>query len=155
MLIFSLNASAGNPLMRRFTISRFGLSTVPSFEFRASGTLKRTDQKPSPLPAPTFASGGDTRATVNMLKLNKQAMEQIEDQFPGVTKQIMRFENATVPICSHCGSEATAEVNVGMTGRAMAIASGTSKFTIVPSGPKPGAYWCRACFQFFDLRKSN
>jgi hypothetical protein len=85
-----------------------------------------------------------------VLKINKDALERLEGAYPGVTEQIMRFENATLPVCRHCGSEDTAEVNVGTTGRSMAIVRATSKFTFAPNGPKPGAYRCNECSKFFD-----
>jgi hypothetical protein len=92
-----------------------------------------------------------------MIKLDPEALERLESQHPGVTEQILRFEKATLPICGRCGSDDTAEVNVGIVGRSIAIASGTSKFTLIPDGPKPGRFWCRACSEFFDDQglKSN
>jgi hypothetical protein len=85
-----------------------------------------------------------------VLKLNKKALERLEGVYPGVTEQIMRFENATLPRCRHCGSEDTDEVNVGTTGRSKAIARATSKFTFVPNVPKSGGYRCNGCSKYFS-----
>lgn len=85
-----------------------------------------------------------------MLKLDEDAMQDLETQYPGICEQVMRFENARLPVCTRCGSADIAEVNVGIVGRTMAIASATSKFTLIPNGPKSGNYWCRSCNKFFD-----
>ena len=52
-----------------------------------------------------------------MLKLDEDAMQDPETQYPGVREQVMRFENARLPVCSHCGSADTAEANIGIIGR--------------------------------------
>jgi hypothetical protein len=91
----------------------------------------------------------ETRGT-DVLKINKDELERLEDMYPAITERIMRFENALLPVCRYCESKDTAEVNVGTTGRSMAIARATSKFTFVPNGPRPGVYRCNWCSRYFD-----
>ena len=37
-----------------------------------------------------------------MIKISKEELEQMESQHPGIIEQIMRFENAELPTCTHC-----------------------------------------------------
>lgn len=68
-----------------------------------------------------------------MLKIDKQQLEQLEQAYPGITKQILHFEEATFPVCDHCGSKNTAGVQVGVIGRTINIAAATDKFQLVPN----------------------
>lgn len=84
-----------------------------------------------------------------MLKVNDKTINQMEEQHPGIKEQIFGFENAELPPCPLCGSEDTADVQVGIIGRTIYIASATSKFTLIPNGPKPGSYRCNSCKKYF------
>ncbi|MEP7134304.1 MAG: hypothetical protein ABI904_05175 [Chloroflexota bacterium] len=75
----------------------------------------------------------------------------LEEQYPGITAQIRRFEEAELPSCPHCGSGATASVQVGLIGRTMCIAGSTKKFKLVMNmADKLGTYFCNECKKFFD-----
>jgi hypothetical protein len=39
---------------------------------------------------------------------------------------------------------------MGIIGRAISIAAATTKFKLIPNGPKPGKYFCYICDKFFD-----
>lgn len=85
-----------------------------------------------------------------MLKINKETLDHIEKQYPGIGKTKLYFETATLPVCSRCGSEDTAEVGGGLVGRSINIAAATTKFKLVPNSPKPGKYFCNTCNEFFN-----
>ena len=86
-----------------------------------------------------------------MLKVDQETLDEMEQQHHGIIKTIMFFENAELPVCSHCGSSNTADVQVGIIGRTIYIASATSKFKLVPNVPdKKGKYFCNECGKFFD-----
>ena len=84
-----------------------------------------------------------------MLKVDKETLDQIEARHPGIIKQILRFEEAELPACAHCGSEDTADVQCGIIGRTIDIAAATTKIKLIPNPPKPGAYFCNACNEYF------
>lgn len=84
-----------------------------------------------------------------MLKIDSDTLDELESKYPGIREQILRFERATVPACPRCGSEDTAEVNVGIVGRTINIAAATTKIELMANGPKPGDYFCNACDEFF------
>jgi len=84
-----------------------------------------------------------------MLKVNKETLDHMESQHEGIIEQIMRFENAVLPSCPHCQSENTADVQVGVVGRTIYILSATTKFRLIPNGPKPGKYYCHDCGKYF------
>jgi len=84
-----------------------------------------------------------------MLKLNQNHLDDMERQHKGILEQIMRFENAELPPCLHCGSEDTADVQVGIIGRTIYISAATSKFSLIPNGPRPGRYRCNSCKKYF------
>lgn len=90
-----------------------------------------------------------------MLKVSEKSLDQMEAQYPGIKKQILRFENTELPPCSHCGSDDTANVQVGIIGRTINIAGATSKFTLIPNGPKPGKYYCNSCKKYFGEVKES
>lgn len=85
-----------------------------------------------------------------MLKISQQQIKEMEIQYPGITESISRFESASLPMCIHCGSTDTADVQVGIIGRTIYICTATTKFKLIPNGPKPGNYWCNACKRYFD-----
>ena len=77
-------------------------------------------------------------------------LAELERRHPGVLEQLRRFESAVLPACSHRGAAETADVQVGLIGRTVALASLTKKFKLVANGPKKGNYFCNACEEFFD-----
>jgi hypothetical protein len=84
-----------------------------------------------------------------MLKVDQETLDKMESQYTGIIESIMRFENAELPPCPHCGSEDSADVQVGVIGRTMSISAATSKFTLIPNGPRPGRYRCNSCKKYF------
>lgn len=75
----------------------------------------------------------------------------LEDLYPGITEQIRRFAEAELPSCRHCGSDDTASVQVGVTGRAQVIAEATSKVKAVAGAKdKLGIYFCNTCGKYFN-----
>ena len=85
-----------------------------------------------------------------MLKRDKETLDDMEKSYPGILEQILCFEEAKLPICPRCGSENTANVQVGIIGRTIHISSATTKFKLIPHGPKPGGYFCNICNEFFN-----
>lgn len=84
-----------------------------------------------------------------MLRTKPEQLNSLEKAYPGIKDTILRFENANLPPCPHCGSEDTADVQVGIIGRTIAICSATTKFKLIPNGPRLGTYFCNACNRFF------
>jgi hypothetical protein len=84
-----------------------------------------------------------------MLKIPMEKLQDYESDHPGITEQIWDFENAILPACSLCGSEDTADVQVGIIGRTIYIHSATTKFHLTPNGPKKGRYFCNSCRSYF------
>ena len=87
-----------------------------------------------------------------MLTANKKTLDYLERDYPGIKASIRRFEKAKLPACPRCGSENTADVQVGIIGRTIHIAGATTKFKLIPNGPKPGEYFCNACNKFFNVK---
>jgi hypothetical protein len=85
-----------------------------------------------------------------MLKVDKITLDNMEAGYPGIYADVLRFENALLPSCHHCGSDDTADVQCGLIGRTMSIACATTKFKLLPNGPKPGRYFCNSCREFFN-----
>lgn len=85
-----------------------------------------------------------------MLKHSLVSIEGLEKKYPGIKEQILRFENAVLPFCSFCGSGDTADVQIGIIGRTIHICAMTTKFKLIPNGPKPGGYFCNSCNRFFN-----
>ncbi|MBE0686374.1 MAG: hypothetical protein IH585_10265 [Anaerolineaceae bacterium] len=85
-----------------------------------------------------------------MIKISQELLVEMESQHKGIIYQIMGFENAALPNCAHCGSADTADVQVGIIGRTIYIAGATTKFHLIPNGPRPGRYFCNHCRNFFD-----
>jgi predicted nucleic-acid-binding Zn-ribbon protein len=87
-----------------------------------------------------------------MLKVDKNALDRMEINYPGIRDQIYRLEQAAIPACPRCGSENTAEAQVGIVGRSISIATATNKIKLIPNGPKPGKYFCNTCRGLFDQK---
>ena len=85
-----------------------------------------------------------------MLRIKREDYDAYEKLYPGIIKTIMHFENAVLPACSKCGSTNTADVNVRIIGLTIHIAGATTKFHLIPNGPRPGMYFCNNCKQYFD-----
>ena len=85
-----------------------------------------------------------------MLKISDERLSKLDSDYPGVRDFIVNLEAKTLPICPHCDCEDTAEVNVGVIGRTIAMAGATSRFKLIPNGPKPGEYFCNGCQSFFE-----
>ncbi len=68
----------------------------------------------------------------------------------GIRETILRFEEAILSPCPSCGADSTADVQCGIIGRTINIAAATTKFKLVPNGPRPGRYFCNSCQTFFD-----
>jgi hypothetical protein len=77
--------------------------------------------------------------------------KSLEEQYPGITEQFTRFEQAELPSCPHCGSVNTASVQVGIIGRTITLSALTRKFKLVPNiEDRLGKYFCNTCGNFFD-----
>lgn len=85
-----------------------------------------------------------------MLKIDQEALDHIESQYPGIGEAIRNREEATLPVCALCGSEDTAEVGVGIVGYSINLAAATTTFKLIPNGPRPGEYFCNSCEKFFE-----
>ena len=85
-----------------------------------------------------------------MLKIDKETLERMEKEYPGIRETILGFEEATLPVCSRCGSENTADAQCGIIGRTINIAAATTKFKVIANGPKAGKYFCNTCNEFFN-----
>ena len=84
------------------------------------------------------------------LRIDQKRIDELEKQYPEIAKDILGFEDAILPSCAHCDSEDTATVQVGVVGRTINIALATTKFRLIPNGPKKGKYFCHSCKEFFD-----
>ena len=85
-----------------------------------------------------------------MLKIKPEVFPIFEKLYPGITETSMRFENAVLPLCSKCGSQDTADVQVGIIGRTIHHAGATTKFHLILNGLRPGSNFCIECKQFFN-----
>lgn len=88
-----------------------------------------------------------------MLKQSFEVLISLENTYPGIVDDVLRFENADLPNCSHCGSSNTADVQIGIIGRTINICSCTTKFRLIPNGPKPGRFFCNLCGKYFTPKK--
>lgn len=84
-----------------------------------------------------------------MLKIDAETLDDMERQHPGIRETIRWFEGQTLPACTRCGSANTADVQCGVIGRTIYLAAATTKFKLIPNGPKPGKYFCNGCRRFF------
>ena len=85
-----------------------------------------------------------------MLKIDEETIDRMEAQHPGIAKTIRYFEEASLPVCPHCGSDNTADVQCGIVGRTIYLAAATTKIKLIANGPKPGPYFCNGCEEFFN-----
>lgn len=81
----------------------------------------------------------------------KKKVQDIEEAYPDITKQIRQFEEADLPPCLHCKSDDTAIVRAGVIGRSITIAASTRKLKLVPNKTEDmGTYFCNECKKYFD-----
>jgi len=71
-----------------------------------------------------------------------------ERDYPGFIEMVIRYENAVLPVCSHCGSADTAKVSAGIVSRSIHLASATTKFKLHPK--PPGRFFCNTCEGYFS-----
>ena len=91
----------------------------------------------------------------NMLKIDTESLAQLEAQYPGIADSIRWCEAEELPPCPRCGSMDTARVHVGLVGRSINMAAATTKFKLVPNGPKSGEFFCNGCREFFHQRHAG
>ncbi len=84
-----------------------------------------------------------------MLTVSPNELETLEERYPGIAEQIAAFEAKPLRPCPGCASDDTADVQVGVIGRTMAIATATTKYHLVPNSAT-GAFFCNSCKSFFD-----
>jgi len=88
-----------------------------------------------------------------MLRYSEKQLQRVEANYPGVRESIERFEAMDISACPSCLSDDTAVIQVGLIGRTMTIAGGTTKFKLIPNRSTPKwkkKYFCRACEETFD-----
>ncbi|MBT4723583.1 MAG: hypothetical protein HN617_16960 [Planctomycetaceae bacterium] len=93
-----------------------------------------------------------------MLRYSEKQLQRVEANYAGVRESIERYEAMDIPACPSCSSDDTALIQVGLIGRTMAIAGGTTKFKLIPNRSKPKwnkMYFCRACEETFGSREEN
>ena len=93
-----------------------------------------------------------------MLRYSEKQLQRVEANYAGVRESIERFEAMDIPVCPSCSSDDTALIQVGLIGRTMTIAGGTTKFKLIPNRSKPKwnkMYFCRACEETFGSREEN
>ena len=83
------------------------------------------------------------------LKIDQASLSKMEAQHPGISESIRIQEEIVLPPCHHCRSQDTAKVGTGVNGRTIYLAAATTKFKLIPNGPKPGEYFCNGCEKFF------
>ena len=83
------------------------------------------------------------------MKIDKYRLDELEIDYPDISDSILQFEEAKLPVCSHCGSKDTAKVQCGIVGRTMTIASATTRIKLLANGPVPGEYFCNTCNKFY------
>ena len=88
-----------------------------------------------------------------MIKITEDQIRKMEEDRPGITEQIWRFENMDLPACPVCGSSDTASVQVGIIGRTIAIGSATTKVHLMGNVNDEGIYFCNDCRKQFGPTK--
>ena len=117
----------------------------PSEEPKGVELTKETPPAQKPGPA---GRGKEESPLVDRVIITKENLEEI---YPGITEQIRLFVEAELPSCTHCGSEDTASVQVGVVGRAAIIGEATKKVKLVPNAKdKLGTYFCNLCGKYFN-----
>jgi hypothetical protein len=64
-----------------------------------------------------------------MLRLDQKRIALLEQKYPGIQEQILRFEAFQLPPCPECGSLETARILPGVIGRTISIAAATANRT--------------------------
>lgn len=85
-----------------------------------------------------------------MLRVSLDAFKEYDAHYQGFIRQVIKWENAILPSCTKCGSYDTADVNVGIVSRTIHLAGATTKFKLIPNGPRPGRFYCNTCEAFFS-----
>lgn len=85
-----------------------------------------------------------------MIRKTEDELKQLEGQYPGITEQIWRFEQADLPACVVCGSEDTASVQVGVMGRTINIGAATTKIHLLLNANGVGVFYCNNCKSQFN-----
>ena len=80
---------------------------------------------------------------------NEAWLGLLETRYPGIREIIDGFESRILPACPRCGSEDTAEVNTGICGYSIHVASATSRIRLLPNG-HPADFFCNRCMAYFD-----
>ena len=88
-----------------------------------------------------------------MIKITEDQIRKMEEDRPGITEQIWRFEQADLPACMACGSADTASVQVGVMGRTINIGAATTKIHLMLNGNDEGIYFCNVCRKQFGPTK--
>ena len=88
-----------------------------------------------------------------MIKITEDQIRKMEEDRPGITEQIWRFENMDLPACPVCGSSDTASVQVGIIGRTIAIGSATTKVHLMGNVNDRGIHFCNVYRQQFGPTK--
>ena len=88
-----------------------------------------------------------------MLRIDEKTIAHVERQYSGFKEVLLRFESATLPAYPHCGSANTASVQVGLVGITINLAAATTKFKLVPNGPKPGNFFAICAMKFLPSNK--
>ena len=83
------------------------------------------------------------------LKIDEEALAQMVKQHPRIVESIRIREETVLPQCHHCRSDDTARVGAGLNARNIYLAAATTRFRLIPNGPKPGEYFCNSCGKFF------
>jgi hypothetical protein len=82
-------------------------------------------------------------------RVDEEHLAWMEVHYPGILKMLVEWELLDIPPCPHCGSQDTADVQVGFVGYTMYLTSATTKFHMIMNGPKEGQYFCNACRKYF------
>ncbi len=85
-----------------------------------------------------------------MLMTSEEGLDLMEERDPGIKKRILEIEAKALPACVHSGADDTASVGIGIVGRSMRIAGATTKYHLIAGGPKPGAFFCNSCREYFN-----
>ena len=88
------------------------------------------------------------------MKVTDDDLCRMESNYPGIREQIVRFESAVLPLCPSCGSTDTADVQCGIIGRTISIASATTKMHLVSTRANRDAYFCNSCRGYFGTLPS-
>lgn len=63
-----------------------------------------------------------------VLKVDEEWIDRAESAYPGIAERMRGFERAVLPVCSHCGSDNTADVQCGLIGRTMFLCNSCGKY---------------------------